>query len=84
MNIFNFFKKKKINVGVTVIETGFTYVKFNTGDSVIGNLLKGPSSAPIKINSPKTLPVKWYQFWRYKDRKKRKEEIKEIYNTIFK
>ena len=71
-------KKNKITPEFTVTETDFSIMKTSdlTCDcsKIIGKSDKVPINEPLMIYH-RIKPVKWYQFWRYRDIKKYKAEV---------
>ena len=84
-NLFGFLKpRRKTHSGVRITETDLSSIKTseNYNFAVFGKTERGPKNEPIVL-IPKTKPVKWFQIWRYKDKKKYKEEVKECREKFY-
>jgi len=76
-------RKKCVSSGVKAIETDVSSSKTHTGlnSAIIIKSKKGPTNEPL-LFVPKIKPVKWFQIWRYKDKKKYQEEFAECKNKL--
>ena len=83
-NWFNFTKTKKVKSKIYIIETDVSTIEspiiFNT-NLIVGKSDKGPINEPI-ILTPKVKPIKWYEFWRYKDKQKYTDEVNRCKNEF--
>jgi hypothetical protein len=77
-----FCQLKPSNVFIKEIDTSIIQKDAqNYNAAVVGELKKAPINKPILIIS-RFKPIKWYQFWKYKDKTKYTEEIKKCKNEL--
>lgn len=68
-------------VKIYTIEKDISFSKASSNYLIVGKSDRGPLNEPICL-IPRIKPVKWYEFWRFKDKQKYIDEVNRCKNEF--